>query len=273
MKILFALFVAAFMAGCSQIDSGNVGVERTLGKVSEQALPPGIYMTVFKSVDEFTTKEISFQLQDMNPKSKDNLTMQDVDVDIYFKVAPEAVPKLFTKYQGDVMRHNQIVKDGTSDLVVGFNRVLRESRESVYNSIAAFDATTMHTKRTDLAETIRTTLQKELDANDKGAFIVTAVNVRNLVTDKNIEAAIRSKAETDQKIAQAMKEVELARAEAEKKRVAAEGDARANRILAESITPQLLRLREIEAQQAIATKNGNTTILLPTGAQPLVQVK
>lgn len=269
------LTLAALLAGCTQIDTGNVGVERTLGKVSTEALPPGIYLTLFKSVDEFTAKEISFQLADMTPKSRDNLTMKDVDIDVYFKVMPAAIPTLFTKYQGDVVRHADVVRDGSKDLVIAYSRVSREAREAVYKAIAEMDATTMHTKRAELSERVRAGLQAELDATDKGAFVVTAVNVRNLLTDPAIEAAIRQRAETDQAIERKRKEVELAKAEAERLVVEAEGQARANQILSASLTPALKEIKLAELQRdaalAIANKAGNT-VLLGGGAQPLINV-
>lgn len=269
------LTLAALLAGCTQIDTGNVGVERTLGKVSTEALPPGIYLTLFKSVDEFTAKEISFQLADMTPKSRDNLTMKDVDIDVYFKVMPAAIPTLFTKYQGDVVRHADVVRDGSKDLVIAYSRVSREAREAVYKSIAEMDATTMHTKRAELSERVRAGLQAELDATDKGAFVVTAVNVRNLLTDPAIEAAIRQRAETDQAIERKRKEVELAKAEAERLVVEAEGQARANQILSASLTPALKEIKLAELQRdaalAIAAKPGNT-VLMGGGGQPLINV-
>jgi regulator of protease activity HflC (stomatin/prohibitin superfamily) len=267
--------LAAALTACTQIDTGNVGVERTLGKVSPDALPPGIYFTLFKNVDEFSAKEVSFQLNDMTPKSRDNLTMKDVDIDIYFKVNPSAVPGLYTKYQGDVVRHKDVVDNGTKDLVIAYSRVSREARESVYKSIAQLDATTMHTKRSELSELVRAGLQKELDANDKGAFVVTAVNVRNILTDPAIEAAIRQRAETDQAIEKKRKEVELAKAEAERLIVEAEGQAKANQILSASLTPAIKEIKLAELQRdtalAIASKQGNT-VLLGGGAQPLVNV-
>jgi regulator of protease activity HflC (stomatin/prohibitin superfamily) len=269
------LTLAAALTACTQIDTGNVGVERTLGKVSPDALPPGIYFTLFKNVDEFSAKEVSFQLNDMTPKSRDNLTMKDVDIDIYFKVNPSAVPGLYTKYQGDVVRHKDVVDNGTKDLVIAYSRVSREARESVYKSIAQLDATTMHTKRSELSELVRAGLQKELDANDKGAFVVTAVNVRNILTDPAIEAAIRQRAETDQAIEKKRKEVELAKAEAERLIVEAEGQAKANQILSASLTPAIKEIKLAELQRdtalAIASKQGNT-VLLGGGAQPLVNV-
>lgn len=276
-RTLFLLGIAALLGACSQIDTGNVGVERTLGKVNQEALPPGVYFTMFKTVDQFTAKEVSFQLENLTPKSRDNLTMKDVDIDVYYKVTPAAIPGLFVKYQGDVVQHKQVVKDGTGDLVVAYGRVLREAREAVYKSIAGMDATTMHTKRTELAESVRKTLQGELDASDKGAFTVTAVNVRNLLTDPAIEAAIRQRAETDQAIEKKRKEVELAKAEAERLVVEANGQADANDIISRSLTPSLERIKLAELQRdaaiAIAGKAGNTVLLGGGGAQPLVAVK
>jgi len=55
MKKLFALLIIpifALLTGCSQIDTGNVGIESTLGQVKAEILPPGVYFTVFKKKEE-----------------------------------------------------------------------------------------------------------------------------------------------------------------------------------------------------------------------------
>lgn len=276
MKALFALLIAA-LAGCTQIDTGNVGVERTLGNVKQETLPPGVYMTMFKTVDEFTAKEVPLSITDLKPKSRDNLTMADVDIDVYFKVDPAKMAILFTKYQGDVSKVMKPSSDGTmkdtGDEIVGMGRVLREARESVFRAIASFDATTMHLKRDDIANAIRSIMQKELDATDPGAFFITNVNVKSLVTDKALEDSIRARAQVDQQIEAKKKQNELAQAEAARLLIEAKGQAAANEAISASITPNLIRMREIEAQQAIAAKAGNTTIMVPYGTQPLVSVK
>lgn len=270
MKTIIAIATAVALSACSQIDTGNVGVERTLGKIGEQALPPGVYFTMFKSVDEFTAKEVVFALENLTPKSRDNLTMQDVDIDVYFKTTPQAIPGLVAKYQGDVS------KDKTGDLIAAWNRVTREGREAAYKAISELDATTMHTKRSELAESIRKYLQSELDGTDKGSFTITGVNVRSLVTDPAIERAIRQKAETDQAIDKKRKEVELAKAEADRLEQEARGQAEANRIISQSLTPQLIQIRLAELARdtafAVSQKAGNT-VLLNGPATPLVQVK
>lgn len=273
----FAIILAALLSACTQIDTGNVGVERTLGNVKQETLPPGVYMTMFKTVDEFTAKEVPLSITDLKPKSRDNLTMADVDIDVYFKVDPAKMAILFTKYQGDVSKVLKPSSDGTmkdtGDEIVGMGRVLREARESVFRAIASFDATTMHLKRDEIANSIRSIMQKELDATDPGSFFITNVNVKSLVTDKALEDSIRARAQVDQQIEAKKKQNELAQAEAARLLIEAKGQAAANEAISASITPNLIRMREIEAQQAIAAKAGNTTIMVPYGTQPLVSVK
>lgn len=39
-KLISILFAASALAGCSQIDTGNTGVESTFGQVKKETLPP-----------------------------------------------------------------------------------------------------------------------------------------------------------------------------------------------------------------------------------------
>jgi regulator of protease activity HflC (stomatin/prohibitin superfamily) len=262
---LSVLMISLFAAACNQIDTGNVGVERTLGNVKPVALPPGVYQTLTKTVDEFTAKEIAIPIDNMRPKSSDNLTMQDVDIDVYYRTVAAQIPALFIKYQGDV------AKDKNGDMIAAASRVQREAREAVYIAVSKFDATTMHNRRAELSEAIQKELQKGLESSDPGAFVVTTVNVRNLVTDSALEKSIQERAAVDQQIAAKQKQIELARKEAERRKVEAEGEAAANRIIAESVTEGLIKLRQTEAALVAATKttsvtqiNGNASALIQT---------
>lgn len=266
-KFVAVIFAGSFLAGCSQIDTGNTGVESTFGQVKEQTLPPGVYFTLFKTVYEVNTKEIGLELNDMQPKARDNVTLTDVDVTIYFRINPASVARIMTKYAGDMVR------DKNGDYVVGYGLVNRMARESVYNAISKHIASEMHTKRGDIAAYIRETLQKEIDSDaGKGMFEITNVLIRNIVTDPRLEEAIKQSAEVEFAIRKRQQELELAKAEAERKRIEAEGEAVANRIIADSITSNLIELRRIEAMQGFA-KQGTHTVILPQNTTPLVQVK
>lgn len=271
-RFVLLLAVAVALPACTIVETGNVGIEKSFGKVTTEALPQGTYVTVLDDVYEVTTKEINFPVNDLKPKSRDNLTLQDFDADIYYKVNPSMVPGLYVKYQGDYVLHSAIVEGGNDVGMVGYNRVLRAAREATYDAIAKFDATTMHTKRSEIASEIQRILQAELDASDKGAFTVTSINVRNLLTDQAIEKAIRARAETDQQIERAKKQIELAHANAEVQRAKAQGEADANRILGESLTGNVMQIRMAEIQRDTivqSAKAGNTII---TGdATPLIR--
>lgn len=265
-RFFLAIFAASALVGCTQIDTGNVGVERTLGNVKMEELPPGVYQTFTKTVDEFTVKEILLPVENLRPKSVDNLTMQDVDIDVYYKTTSGKVAELYVKYQGDV------ALDKGGDLIVAHGRVGREAREAVFAVVSKFDATTVHTKRAELAAEITKTMQAGLNASDPGAFIVTTVNVKNIVTDAALEKSIQERAAVDQQIGAKQKQVELAKHEAERRRVEAEGEARANAILASSVTPNLIQYKRLEVDLVAATKT-SSVVQINGGASALVDTR
>lgn len=263
-KILLALFVLALSA-CTRIDTGNVGVEKTMGQVKLEELTPGVYVTLFKTVHEFTAKELAMQLNDMKPKTRDNLFMEDFDIDVYFRINPAKIADLSVKYQGD------LEEDKNGDYIAAWGRVFRTAREAAYNTASQFDALAMNQSRNEMAAQLIKTMQAELNKNDPDTFTITDVNIRSLVTDRKIEQSNQANAEMQNKINQKAKEIELAKQEAERKRVEAEGEARANKIIADSLDARLIELKRIEAQQAFANQ-GTHTVLMQGGATPLINV-
>ena len=75
MKSLIIVALAILISACSQIDTGNVGVEKTLGQVKPEIMPPGVYFTLFKSVTEVCAKELPLQLNDLRPQTNDKITL------------------------------------------------------------------------------------------------------------------------------------------------------------------------------------------------------
>lgn len=266
MKKLFLIALLPFFAACSQIDTGNVGVESTMGQYKSEELPPGVYFTLFKNVIEVSAKESALSMQDLKPKSKDNLTMADFDFDLYYRIDPAKAADLMMKYKGDLSAPD---KDGSA--MIGVNLITRQAREAAYRAAADIPAGEMHTKRTELAAAIQKYMQTELDKDaGPGAFTITNIIVRNIVTDPALEAAIKEAGKVQFEIKAKQQQVELAKAEAERKRVEAQGEADAIRIKAAAVSAQggddYVRL------QAIAKWDGK----LPTttgGAVPFINVK
>jgi len=228
------ILTAMFLTACSQIDTGNVGVEATLGQVKKETMPPGVYFTLFKRVTEVSAKELRLSLDDMKPQTNDKITLADLDVDIYVQIDPAHAPDIMTCWPGDVSHVSG--EDGNR---VGFNYVTRQAREAVYTAISKRGSATVHAERTEIAAQLVELLQKDLDESaGKGWFFVRSANVRNLVTDPALEKAIMDAANRQFQINAKQKEVELAKAEADRMRVEAQGIADSVRIKAAAVSAQ-----------------------------------
>jgi regulator of protease activity HflC (stomatin/prohibitin superfamily) len=102
-------------------------------------------------------------------------------------------------------------------------------------------------------------------------FTIIDVNVRALIADRRLETSARKAMENANNTAAKEAEKALAVAEAERLKIAAEGEATANRILSSSLTPQLLELKRLEAQKAFAGQ-GTHTVLMPANTSANVFV-
>jgi regulator of protease activity HflC (stomatin/prohibitin superfamily) len=77
--IVLLVGALALLTSCGTVESGNVGVRTTLGKVNPEEVEPGVYFGLpgISRVQEFSAKEIGLDLNDLTPKARDNLTLRD----------------------------------------------------------------------------------------------------------------------------------------------------------------------------------------------------
>lgn len=267
MKRIISAIAVASLTACTQIDTGNVGVEATLGQVKKETMPPGVYFSLFKRVTEVSAKELRLSLDDMKPQTKDKITLADLDVDIFYQIDPSKAPEIMTKWPGDAVEFK-----GEDGVRIGNGYVTRQAREAVYNAVAKYGSETVHTERVSISADIVKSLQADLDESaGKGMFFVRSANVRNLVTDPALEQAIKESANRNFQISAKQKEVELARAEADRKRVEAQGEADAIRLRASAISAQggsdYVQLKAIEKWDGkLPTTNAG-------GVTPFIHVK
>lgn len=267
LKFAMIAALAFAAAGCTQIDTGNVGVESTLGQVKPTAMQPDVYFTMFKKVTEVSAKESAIALEDMKPQTSDKISLTDLDVDIYVQINPATAPTIMTRWPGDLVK-----VDGEDGVRVGNSYVTRQAREAIYNAVSKYSSNIVHTKRTELASDIVAMLQKDLDASaGKEMFFVRSANVRNLVTDPALQASIKEAATRDFQIAAKEKEVILARAEADRKRVEAQGDADVIKLRASAIAAN--GGAEYVQLEAIKKWNGVLPTTQAGGVTPFIHVK
>lgn len=267
MKALFTLILAAFISACTQIDTGNVGVESALGQVKTDPLPPGLYQTMFKTVTELCAKEVPVSIENLKPQTSDKITLQDLDIDLYIRLNPTLAPAAYIKWPGDFL---EVKGDGCTR--VGTSYVTRQAREVVYNAASKFSSQDVHLERAEIAALVVKELQQNLDSEaGKGMFNVISANVKNLITDPALEENIKSAAKAQFELQAQKNKLEVTKIEAEREREKAKGEADAIRIKAEAVAKQ--GGAEYVQLQAIQKWNG----VLPTtnagGAVPFINVK
>lgn len=261
----------ALLTSCGTVESGNVGVRTTLGKVNPEEVEPGVYLGLpgISRVQEFSAKEIGLDLNDLTPKARDNLTLRDLDVTVYYRVASASIADLYVKYAGQHTRD-----EGSRVNLPAYALLQRLARNAIYEQASRIDSLVMHTRRDELAAAVSKALQVELDANDKGVFTITRVVIRALTTDPAIEKAIQESVAAQKQLETTKQRIAIAEAEAQVEVKKAEGIAKANLIINQSLTREYLQHESNLALHKFAEKGGTTTVVIPANMQtaPLINI-
>jgi regulator of protease activity HflC (stomatin/prohibitin superfamily) len=269
--VLLLLVVVLAATSCGTLETGNVGVRTTLGKVNPEEVEPGVYLGLpgISSVQVFSGKEIAVDLNDLTPKARDNLSLRDLDLTVYYKVATGSVAELYVKYAA---RHARA--EGAREFLPAYQLVQGVARNVVFEEASKIDSLVMHTKRDEMAAAIRRGIQTELDSNDKGVFTITRVVVRALSTDPAIEKAIQESVAAQKQLETTRQRIQIAEAEALVEIKKAEGIAKANQIINQSLTREYLQHEANLALMKFAEKGGTSTVVIPANMQtaPLINV-
>lgn len=270
-KLLLGVGLACAMAmaltGCEKVPTGYVGVTSVMGKIKADELPPGPHQVITQSVTSVSIRETTLPMDNLHPKTSNNVTMQKVDLDVRYMIQPNKVADTLSVLAGDLSTN------ANGDTVVGERFVKRFALESVYKAAAKYPADVIHTKREEIAGDVASELQKSLDKAMPGTFIISGATVRQMITDPKLEAAITRAAQIQFEIDRAKDAKALAEAQAQVTLTNAKASADANQIIANSLTPMLIKKMEIEAEAKFAGQGTHTVLLGNGGASPLINVK
>lgn len=257
---LFALLLVTGSFGI--IDTGNVGVRTTLGIMSPEEVEPGIYMKwpLISRVEEFSAKEIAIDLTDLTPKARDNLSLRDMDISVYYRAEGAAIADLYAKYAGQAAR-----AEDTGHRLPAYGLVLRVARNTAYEEVAKVDSLVMHTRRNELSDAMHASMQTELDESDPGVFRVTRVVIRAVATDPSIEESIRTAVANQKKLEAMAVQTQIAEKEAQIKVTEARGIAESNRIISGSLTREYLQHEANMALLKFAESGNTSTVIVPSG--------
>lgn len=137
--------------------------------------------------------------------------------------------------------------------------VIPEVRSTVRQVMGRYTAEEIYsTKRAEVESAIKQETEKILSVNYVTA---TAVLIRSIVLPEQIKGAIENKLQQEQEALAYQFRLDKEKSEAERKRIAAEGESRANNIINNSLTDKLLKMRGIEATLELA-KSPNTKVVV-----------
>jgi regulator of protease activity HflC (stomatin/prohibitin superfamily) len=253
---IILIAIGFFTSAIRQIDPGQVGVKVLFGKVEEGVLPEGLHV-VNPLVD---VKEMSVQTQNYTMSatydeggkrgddairvlSKDGLEVV-IDLTILYRVIPSKAPSIYRElgmdYQNKIIR--PITRTG-----------IREAASN-YDAIMLFSE-----KREEFEEKVVKKIEKNL--KDRGVELEKLL-VRNIQLPNSVKQSIERKITAVQE-SQRMKFVlEKEKQEAERKRVEAQGNADAQRIVAQALTDKVLQFEMIKVQKELASSPNAKIILM-----------
>jgi regulator of protease activity HflC (stomatin/prohibitin superfamily) len=149
------------------------------------------------------------------------------------------------------------------------DKILRsEIRASLRDAAANLTATDLYTlKRQSFVDNVTKTLKASFESR---GITMEQVLLRNVILPDQITKAINDKIAADQDAQKMIFVLQKEKQEAERKRIEAEGQATAQKIVSQSLTPQILEYQRIQALRYVGEK-GNL-IITNGGATPMIQI-
>ena len=184
----------------------------------------------------------------MDVLDKNGLSIS-VDVTVRFHPKFDAIGTIQENFRGDYIQR----------------LVIPEARSTVRQVMGRYTAEEIYsTKRPEVEAAIKEETRQVLGAPGNEVEMKSLL-IRSIKLPEQIKAAIENKLKQEQEALAYQFRLDKETSEAERKRIAAEGEAIANKIINSSLTDELLKMRGIEATQQLAN-SPNAKIIARNGA-------
>lgn len=265
-KFFIPLILATLIfSSCAVVRPGQVGVKARFGKLTNKVSDGGImfYNPFTARIIRVPTRTINRELT-MNLPSKEGLTIRS-DVSILYRVKTSEV--------------RAVIKD----IGLSFDQIITAVFRSAASDVCSqYFAKDMHSgERKGIENRINELMNENL--GPKG-FVIEAVLLKSITLPPGLSKAIEMKLESEQDAlrmefikqqeereaerqlirAEGRKNAQIIEAEAKARviEIEAEANAMANKKLNESLTPSVLKMKQIEAMLELSTSSNTKTIFM-----------
>ncbi len=223
------------------------------GLDKDNVMTPGLHFKApWNDVYSYRVNETNSE-ENMDVLDKSGLSIH-IDISVRFYPLPDKIGYL----------HENFTRDYVNVLVIP------EVRSTVRQVMGRFTAEEIYsTKRAEVELAIKTETEETLSKNNVHA---TAVLIRSIELPAQIKGAIEDKLQQEQEALAYQFRLDREKSEAERKRIAAEGESRANLIINNSLTANLLKMRGIEATLELAKSPNSKVIVVGSGKDGLPMI-
>ena len=246
--IILGAISILFLANCSVIRPGEVGVKQKLGKLSEKSHTQGAVW-----YNPFTTRVIKTNIQindielSLSLPSKEGLSVV-AQISILYKIDQNSVPKVIRS-----------IGLGYENII---SNVFRSASADVCSKYFAKD---MHSgMRAEIENAIKIKMGETL--TEQG-IRVEAVLMKSIQLPAGLASSIEQKLQAEQEAMRMVFILQQEKLEAERKIIEATGTKDAQKILSEGLTDQIIKVRSIEAFIELS-KSTNSKIIITDGKVP-----
>lgn len=223
------------------------------GLDKDHVMQPGFHTKApWNEIYVYNVQETSRD-EDMDILDKNGLSIH-VDVTVRFNPMPDKIGYIYEKFNTDYV--NVLV--------------IPEIRSAVRQVMGRYTAEEIYsTKRAEVEATIKSESEKVLNANNVN---MVALLIKSIVLPDQIRISIENKLQQQQEALAYQFRLDKEKSEAERKRIAAEGESRANNIINNSLSDKLLKMRGIEATLELAKSPNSKVIVVGSGKDGLPMI-
>lgn len=213
LKLVIVALAIAMTAACGRIDTGHSGVRTSWNKqVQSDIVKPGFYVAVTDDVVQYVTNEITFELKNEKPQTKDKSYLTDLDATYMWQITSTDLPSLVTRYKNRTF----VQGDDRYPMGIFVDAVMQRSLAQAVSEVDALDA---NQNRTLIeTNTVKYANQMMKDEGLEHEIMIKKVMVKNIEIDPRLQESILRNV-TAQKDNQT-KDIEISTAHKENERMA-----------------------------------------------------
>jgi len=254
--LIAALILISWLNPFVVINAGHRGVITTFGKVNPTVLEEGLHFRI-PIMQQVT--EINVQIQkgegDGDAASRD-LQQVHAKIALNYHLIPNRVAETY-----------QAIGDLGS---VGDRIIIPAVQEATKATTAKYTAEELISKRPEVRDQISQFMRDRLLRH---GIQIDEFSIVNFRFSESFNQAIEAKTTAEQLKLKAERDLERIRVEAEQKIASAKAEAESLRLQKQEITPDLLKLREIENQRVALEKWDGSLPQVTGGSVPLINIK